>query len=287
MKSARKSAYIALLITAIIWGLAPPIIKNSLNFISPIGFLFYRFLIVSVVLAIPLVIRLKHYKLTINQLLNYLFLGFLGTPLALYFLFSGMAKTTAVAASVIWIIAPLLVVIGGAFFLKERVTKKEQIGITLALSGTMMTIIQPLLSSKTGFSQNIWGNILVLLGTMCWAGFTLLSKKEKLDPFILSSLSFLVGVVLFLPLFLLNPLTPSPQAWGGILYMVFFGSIIAYFTYLYGVSKIEASEATIFTYLQPLFAIPLAAIWLKEPITASFLLGAGLIGLGVFISGKR
>jgi len=71
------------------------------------------------------------------------------------------------------------------------------------------------------------------------------------------------------------------------LYMALLGSMVAYFTYIYGLAKIEASEATIFTYLQPLFAVPLAAVWLAEKITLLFLIGALLIGLGVFICEKR
>ena len=66
--------------------------------------------------------------------------------------------------------------------------------------------------------------------------------------------------------------------------MSLFGSIIAYFTYTYGFSLIEASEATLFTYLQPLFTAPLAVFWLKESVRPPFIIGAVFIALGVFLT---
>jgi len=293
MSKSRKMAYLALLTTSVVWGFAPPIIKYTPGFISPTDFLFYRFLLVSLILLVPLILRLNHRRITKNQLLNYLFLGFLATPLNLFILFKGIEKTTSINATVISITSPILIIIGGAFFLHEKITRMEKIGIGLTIAGTIFTIVQPLLETGVNFSQNTYGNLLVFLGAMEWAIFTLLSKKHKeLDPFILTAFSFLLGLIIFLPLFVIRhpsltgALPPSP-AFFGILYMALFGSVIAYFTYIWGLSKIEASEATVFTYLQPLFAVPLAAIWLKEPLTLPFLIGAILIGVGVFVCESR
>lgn len=292
MTKERKSAYLALLATSLIWGLAPPIIKYSLYFITPLAFLFYRFLIVSLILFIPLVFRLKKLKPDRKKILKYLGLGFLGTPLTLYFLFEGVKRTTAIDSSVIGVITPILVILGGVFLLKEKVEFNEKLGIALTLLGTIITIVQPILESGLGMTKNVWGNFLVFLHSLSWASFTLLAKKEKaLDPFTLSAFSFVVGLVFMVFLIPLQPtlladLVVAPShfsAFLGVLYMATLGSVIAYFTYIFGVSKIEASEATVFTYLQPLFAIPVSVVFLGEQITLPFLLGALLIIGGVFI----
>lgn len=282
----RKSAYAALLLTAVIWGAAPAIIKYTLSFISPAGFLFYRFLAVSLILIIPLLIRIRQVKPDKKQWLSCLVLGFLGTPLTLYLLFTGMAKSTAIAGSVIWIIAPIFVILGGAFWFKDQITVKEKIGLVIVLAGTLTTILQPLLQAEQMFHQGVLGNLLILMGTICWAVFTLLAKKTKADTFILSSSSFIIGTIVLLPL-LPTGLRLPPPALPGVLYMAILGSVVAYFTYLYGHRQIEVSEAAIFTYLQPLIGIPLAAIWLKEPITGLFLFGAVLIAVGVLIAERR
>jgi len=286
----RKKAYLALLTTSILWGLSPPVIKYTLGFISPELFLFWRFVVAVVIIAIPLAITLIKNKNQLKHFKKIIFYGFLGTPLTLYLLFLGIKRTSAIDASVISIISPIMIVLGGAFFLKEKVAKPEKIGISLALAGTLVTILQPLIISGTSFVQNLKGNLLVLGGTFAWAAFSLLVKKEakgKIEPFILSSSSFIVGLLFFLPLAWHQNFAFHIGALPGIIFMAIFGSIIAYFASTYGISKIEVSEATVFTYLQPLFAVPLAAVWLKESISFPFLIGAGLIGLGVFIAESR
>jgi len=290
VSKSRRLAYLAIIISAFIWGIAPPIIKYTLRFISPISFLFYRFLIASLIVAIPTILRIKKIKPTKKDWLSYLFLGFLCTPLNLLLLFLGINKTSAIDASLISITAPIFIAIGGVVFLKECVTKKELLGLGIAVIGTFFTIFQPLLESRSNFSANIEGNFLVFLGTLVWVCFILLAKKYRhLDPFILSSFSFMVGLVCLIPFVSLNTkyLILNTNALYGVLFMAFFSSVVAYFAHLYGLSKIEASEAEVFTYLQPIFAVPIASVFLGEKISAPFLLGAALIGIGVFISKSR
>lgn len=299
MSKSRKLAYLALLVTSIIWGFSPPIIKYSLNYISPTIFLFYRFLLTSIIFAIPLIIRLRKIKPSLRDLFDYLWIGFIGTPLCLYLFFVGLQKTSAIDASIISILSPIIVVIGGVIFLKENVTKKEMIGIILAFAGTTFTLIEPIFSSGGSIGKNVLGNFLVLLSAIAWAIFTLITKKrcKKLDSFILSSSSFVLALILITPLvFLQGNLNPLEHfqffslnfgAFLGIVGMVIFGSVIAYTTYVYGVSKIEASEATIFTYLQPIFSIPFSIFLLHEKVDVFFLIGAFLIFAGVFIAETR
>jgi len=123
----------------------------------------------------------------------------------------------------------------------------------------------------------------------------LLSKKDfrKHHPFVITAFCFFVGLLVLTPFFLfeqnLSPTTYhlSLQALPGILYMSLISSVIAYTLYMYGLSLIEASEASLFAYLQPVFAAPLAVFWLKESISGVFILGAALIALGVILTEYR
>lgn len=284
----RKQAYLALLFTAIIWGIAPPVIKHTLSFITPVSFLFFRFLLAFTIIAIPFAVRIKKIKPPKKDLFLYFWLAFLCGPLNLVLLFSGIQKTTAINASLISILSPILIVIGGVFFLKENVSKFEKVGISLAVAGTFLTIIQPIIEANNYPRTNISGNILVLLGTLVWVVFTILSKKNRhLDPFLLTCFSYLIGVVFVLPLFVLEKTPLLTPALPGIIFMALFSSVLAYFFYVFGLSKIEASEATVFTYLQPVFSIPIAILFLNEKISPFFILGAVLIVLGVFICETR
>lgn len=291
MPKSRKLAYLALIISAFIWGIAPPIIKYTLRYIPPLPFLFYRFLIASLIVAVPTILRIKKIKPSKKDWPIYLLLGFLCTPLNLSLLFLGINKTSAMDASLISITAPIFVAIGGVTFLKERITKKELLGLGIAVVGTFFTIFfQPLLESSPNFSANLEGNFLVFLGTLVWVVFILLAKKYRhLDPFLLSSFSFMIGLVCLIPFVPQNTryLMINTNATYSILFMAVFSSVVAYSAHLFGLSQVEASETAVFTYLQPIFAIPIAFFFLGERISSLFLLGAALIGIGVFISGSR
>ena len=51
-----------------------------------------------------------------------------------------------------------------------------------------------------------------------------------------------------------------------------------------GQKTIEIGEAAVFSYLYPLFAAPLAVLWLGEKITPSFIFGGLVITVGVVIA---
>ncbi|PJC76385.1 hypothetical protein CO010_02870 [Candidatus Shapirobacteria bacterium CG_4_8_14_3_um_filter_39_11] len=288
MSRERKYACLALLATSIIWGIAPPVIKYTLRFISPFSFLFYRFLAATIMVFIPFMLRLKKIKPDLSDLPIYLFLGFLCAPLNLGLLFLGIQKTTAISASMISIVSPILIILGGAVFLKEQITKKEKTGIFLALSGTVLTIVQPLLETKPSANLNLEGNFLIFLGTLAWVVFTLLTKKhQKIDPFLLTCFSYLIGIIFIFPFFALEKTTINPLAIPGIIYMALFSSVFAYFFYVFGLSKMEVSEASVFTYLQPVFAIPISILLLKEKLTPFLIIGAVLIIFGLIVCETR
>lgn len=291
----RKLACLALLISAIIWGIAPPVIKNTLQYVSPVSFLFFRFLLASLFVLIPVIIKIKKTKPAKKEILFYLFLGFLCTPLNLLLLFWGINETTAINASLISIVSPILIILGGSIFLKEKVTRMELAGTALAVAGTLLTVVQPMLDSELNVSKNIIGNLLVLAGTFVWVIYTLMAKKhQKFDSFLLIGLSFIVGLFTVAPLYFLELKRLSipffalnPKAFGGIAFMAIFSSIIAYWAYAYGLTKIEASETAIFTYLQPIFSIPISVIFLRESLTLPFLIGAILIVSGIVTCSQR
>jgi drug/metabolite transporter (DMT)-like permease len=302
VQSNRFKAYALLLTTAILWGIASPVIKYTLKFIQPFSFLFWRFLFTSLIF-LPLFFIYQHSKkisLSPKKIFKLSFLGFIGTTLSLGLLFVGYNYTTAIDGSIIYSIAPIIVVVGGAIFLREKITNQEKVGTSFAFLGSLIIIIQPILEGKAFALKNFYGNLLVLVSAVAWAAYCLLVRKiefkEKTDPLSLTAIGFFAGFITITPIFLLEQLNfhqisteflPNFNALPGIIYMSLFSSVIAYFTYNLGYALIEASEATIFDYLKPVFAAPLAVIWLGEKITLPFLAGAIVIFLGVFLTESK
>ncbi len=286
--NARAIAYLLLLLNAALWGAAPPIIKNSLGFVSPSIFLFYRFLIASLLFT-PIFLRAKKILPHKTNPWLMLSLALLGTPLTLYPLFVGLNLTSSIEGSLIEASSPMFTILGGLIFLHEVIKPKEWLGLIIAVLGTILLTAEPLITGNNATLTSFTGNLLILFSNLIWAAFLLLSKKTKTNPAQLSFFSFLVSI----PFFLILALTEKQsfildlRALPGILYMAVFGSIVAFWAYQEGQKRIEASEAAVFSYLKPLFTIPLAILWLHESISPVTLISALVVALGVYISEKR
>lgn len=275
-----------------IWGVAIVVIKYTLQFIDPVSFLFYRFCLTSAILFPFFLFYVKKHPLPLNKIPRLLFLGTLSTTVCLLFLFIGIQYTTAIDVSLISILGPILIVFGGAYFLKEKVTKRERTGLSIAVLGTLITVLEPVIKKESYPAPALWGNFLVFASYLSWTAYTLLWKVDckKYHPLVITSFNFFSGLITLAPIFIIKTLNLQlttfnlQNALPGLLYMSLASSVVAYLTYNWGISLIEASEATVFEYIKPLFAAPLAVLYLKEQVTPVFVLGAIIITLGVFLA---
>jgi drug/metabolite transporter (DMT)-like permease len=78
-----------------------------------------------------------------------------------------------------------------------------------------------------------------------------------------------------------------PAVWIASGYMAIFGSIIGLTAYIQGQNEIEASEAGVFSYLQPLVYLPLSAWLLQEQLGLWQGLALGVILVGVILTETR
>jgi drug/metabolite transporter (DMT)-like permease len=293
MRNYRLKAYIYLILVAAIWGIAGPVIKYTLGAIDPLPFLTIRFFISSLV-ALPMLIFRKTNIFTKDHFKNVIIFGFLTSTLALGLLFAGLERTTVLDASFITLTAPLLVTAAGVVYLKERVTKKEKIGMSIAFIGSLILIIQPILANGRTNGQ-LLGNILILGYLVANTASVIYAKKnlrERVDPLDLVNMMFVIGFVTLLPLtlyfykgeFFTQIASLNKSYLLGILYMALISGSLAYYLWIKAQKSIEVGEAALFGYLNPIFAAPLALFWLGETLTPIFILGAIIIIIGVVVA---
>jgi len=292
----RKIAYLALGINAIVWGASLPLVKLALDYTSPYQYLFYRYLIV-VPLTFPVLIYLLYkYKPKIKKVFEIILMELVGTTLVLAILYEGLARTTAIDASLISSTAPLFVILGGILFLKEREEKREWIGVIVALFGTLIIILEPVIQNGGIFSRSsLFGNGLIFIQTIIWAIYLIIAKKryKNVPKLLVVTISFWVGLITFGVLSFITSDAPIlsdlaiPVVRNAALYMAIFGSLIGLTLYLYGQNLIEASEAALFSYLQPLIAIPLSIYILGDNLNILSIIGIVFIVLGVYLAEIR
>lgn len=295
--SRRTTAYLYLLLVSIIWGAASPVVKHTLTWFSPWIFLTYRFAI-STIIALPY-FRLNNIKFpqkTADVQLAML-ISILSGPVTLGLFFLALTKTTALTGSLLTAGGPLLMILAGSYFFRDRITKREKSGIIVTVIGTVFVLFSPfILNGQNHSAGRFEGNMLMISATIADIAAALLSKKAMqrgINASFLAQFQFIIGLALYVPLiFVLYPIpyivlsvTAAPaQAHLGVLYMAVLSGTIAYSLRNIGLKKIEVSESALFAYLQPLWAAILAVLWLKETMTPAYVIGGIIIASGVYIA---
>jgi len=297
MSPKRHLAYLLLIINTIVWGLAVPVVKPALSFTTPERFLFYRFLLASILTLPFLIFNWNKWKLNLKTVIKIGSLELIGTTLILWLFYYSLKLTSAIESSIISSVAPLFITALGIFILKEKETKREWRGLLLALLGTLIIAVEPLANQDGRISGNFAGNALMLLQNIVWAVYLVLAKKiyRHYSKLAITAISFWVGTITFFilslpsgnPLLLISAEISQAMVLWAVIYMAIFGSIIGATTYLAGQNLIEISEASLFTYLLPLIAVPVSIIFLHESLPPLTTLGMILIFIGVIFGEKK
>jgi drug/metabolite transporter (DMT)-like permease len=129
--------------------------------------------------------------------------------------------------------------------------------------------------------------MLALLGaSLTWAIGSLLQRRRpvSLGPWVSSAYQLILGGLGFLPLIVLlhEPLPrPAPEAWLAWGYLVTFGSLIGFSSYIQVLHRLPTRIAMTYSYVNPVIAVLLGWVLLREPLTPWTLGGVALVLLGV------
>lgn len=284
---------LALVIANVIWGAASPVFKWALTDIPPFTLAFIRFFIASFIF-LPFI---KNFSVSLNkrEWLELILGAFFGISINITFFFLGLQKSESINAPIIASAGPVFLYFISIFFLKERLVPKVLIGMCIALLGVLLIILSPILfDGKVLDLGEFQGNLFFVLATFGALLHPLLQKHvvQKLDSIRVTYISFLVGGLFFLPFSLVelqqwSVTNLNIQGITGILFGVFLSSALAYFLYNYGMAKISMQEVGIFTYIDPIIAVLIAAPLLHEYPTIHFFIGTILVFGGIFLAEKR
>lgn len=287
---------IALIIANIIWGAAAPLFKFALTNIPPFTLAFIRFFF-GALLFFPFVLA-KNYSVTRKQLFQICLGAFFSIGINIPFFFLAMQRTASINAPVIASSQPIFLFLLATFFLKEKPHKRVFKGILISLVGVLVIILSPIfMNHGTTILQKesaLEGNLFLIIATMGAVGHTLVHKGvlKQVHFYIVTCISFLTGSLTFIPfmnsemhnwsLYQLNG-----AGWTGIIFGVFFSSALAFALFAYGISKIEAQEVGIFTYIDPIIAVIIAIPLLHEYPTPLFFIGSLFVFIGILFAEKR
>ncbi|EIW00649.1 DMT family transporter [Thermoanaerobacter siderophilus] len=278
MSKQLKSDIVLILVT-MVWGSTFIIVKNAIQTLPVYNFLFMRFLLAFLLLAIIFHKKLKNID---NKTLAAA--SIIGTMLFLGYAFQtmGLKYTTASKSGFITGFSVVLVPILEAVLLKRKPSKPAILGILLAFIGLI------LLTTNIDLSINI-GDFLTLLCAFAFGMQIVLIAKyaSTLDTYLLATIQIGVVAVLsgIVSLIFEKPFIPtSLDVWPAIIITGVFATAFAYVAQNTMQAYTTATHTALIFALEPVFAAIAAFLIAGEVMSFRAIIGGIFMFAGIVLS---
>jgi drug/metabolite transporter (DMT)-like permease len=170
------------------------------------------------------------------------------------------------------------------FVADRRVPRWRTIGSVLVGFAGVAVLSWPVL--RTGSRADVLGVVACLLAPLFWAAGSIWLQRRKLDLSVraISGYQQLLGGASLLAASLLTRESipqPTGEAWLAFTYLVIFGSVIAFTSYMATIRLLPYRVVVTYSYANPVIAVFLGWLVLREAITGWTLAGAVLVVGGV------
>ena len=277
----------ALVTATLVWASSFIALKSAIGPIGPMSVIFGRMVIASFcfIYFIKGFLKLKFTRKDIK----YIALMVAFEP-CMYFIFEvkALQYTSAGQAGMITSMMPLMTAIGAGILLNEVITKKLLVGSFLAVAGAIWLSLSA--DTNADASNPLLGNFLEFLAMVCGTGYAISIRylSENFSAIFLTAIQAFAGALFFLPLAVweYNTITMNftLDAFLWVVYLGVFVTLGGYGLFNFALGRVEASKASVYVNLIPVFAVILAYLILGEKLTFTQIIASGIILTGVFIS---
>jgi drug/metabolite transporter (DMT)-like permease len=272
MKS-NLTAYFALLMVCFFWGTTYLAARIGVSGFPALFFMGFRNVVAGALLLGLLILKNRSFPWTLADIGLQLVPGWcmitFGTGLVgwcVQFIPSGLA-------ALLYATVPLFTIMINVLARKEeRINAHVAVGMMLGLAGVMLVFRDNLeyLADRKSFV----GICVTLASCVSWClgGLYTKSYAGRTVSFFNAAIQMMAGGVGLFALSAFNedwtnlPVM-QPKSVFALLYLIFFGSILAYASYLFAMSRLPAGLVSIYAYINPLVALVLGFLILDEKIT--------------------
>ena len=228
-------------------------------------------------------IKLKKIKMDKNSIKEHLIIllvsgGFIGLNWVL--LFESYRYTSVAVATLCYYMAPIFVMIVSPFLLKEKLTAKKVLCVIVALIG--MVFVSGVIDGGIKGVSELKGILFGLGAAALYASVVMMNQKlGKVPTYDKTIMQLGAAAVVLIPyIFLvedLSAITVTPLILIMLLIVGVVHTGIAYALYFGSMNGLKAQTVALFSYIDPIVAIILSAMFLKEPMTIYSGIGAVLV----------
>ncbi|MCL4345891.1 MAG: DMT family transporter [Candidatus Thermoplasmatota archaeon] len=264
-----------IIVSTLSWGVTFPLIKISLEYMSPVIFLSVRFGI-SALIMIPFIPR----PLNLSGLREGMIAGFF-LFMGYYFQTVGLYYTTPAISGLITGLYVVLVPIISFVFLKVRVARSDWLAVLIAVAGLVIITGGQLSNASVQF-----GDILTLI---CAVGYALQmiyvarhSHVETVKFTFFQMLAVFLFSTLLIPSFGIYANLTIPIVLFSVLFTAVFAGVIAYFLVNRALVFVKPEKAGIIMVSEPIFAALFSVIITGVPLSYYTIAGGSLMVIAMF-----
>ena len=283
--TAKGLAYLS--IVYLVWGstyLAIRLAVREGSGISPFALGAMRTPIAGMALLAWAMLRRMRIRLTRSELVTLAVAGLLMWPAANGLVNWAEQRADSSYAALLVGAIPIWTALIDALWRRQRMSWRLLAFLFIGFAGVGLLAIPRLLVAEGADLVTI---LMLIAAPICWSVGTLLQvhRPMTVSPLVSSAYLHLMGAIGFIILFFVTrepwP-TPTPEAWGALVYLIVAGSIIAFTAYVRTLSLLPTSIAMTFAYVNPVVAVILGWIVLRESVSATVLAGMSLILIGIW-----
>ena len=204
--------------------------------------------------------------------------GFIGLNWVL--LFESYRYTSVAVATLCYYMAPIFVMLISPVLLKEKLTVKKIVCVMAALIG--MIFVSGVLDGGISDISELKGVLFGLGAAALYASVVMMNQKLREVPTYDKTIMQLgSAAVVLVPYILLAENVGAVELTPLIVIMLIVVGVvhtgIAYALYFGSMNDLKAQTVALFSYIDPIVAIILSALFLKEPMTLHSAIGAVLV----------
>jgi len=223
-----------------------------------------------------------------RDLLRLLGLALLGAVVNQLLFLEGVRRTTAIHANILITTIPPFTLLVALLLGRERPTALRLLGIAIAGAGAMYLALA---GGEAGEGVTVLGDMLVVLNTVCYASYLVLSKDllKRYQPLTVITYMFLIGSLVIAPLGVpaLGRVDSAALTNRTLLvlgYIVVFPSFLTYLMSIWSLKRVSSSLVAVYVYVQPVVTAFLGPAVLGEKVTSRSMIAAAVIFTGLVLA---
>ena len=271
----------------LIWGTNFSLVKVALRDFPEVAFNAMRMLTSGIVFVAVIASSRARPAFSRTDWFRLVFLGIVGTFLYQLMFVGGLKRTSAGNASLIVGASPIIIALMSSLAGHERVAPKRWFGVALGFAGLYFVV-----GHRADWSPaSLAGDGMVIASMLFWATYSVAAQPllKRYSPLAVTGTSFSIGAALYL-LFTAPLLIKIdwPAISGSSWVLMFLSALLAlnvsYVIWYTGLQKLGGTRTSMYSYLTPIVAMIVAALWLGEPVSGNQMIGAVAILTGLLIT---